>query len=154
MLDVKSLNMAIGNLNGNRIFFFDFAFSEFYVDALGAAKKREQTTSYRGTPEYMAWWPLNGFTATRADDLISFGINLLDLNHIELPWLDKTEEDQDIEESMEIVREEWTKKSLEVSFHFQFCFDASSLKCQPGSKLLLLIYSKPFYSKGNLSRVR
>lgn len=113
--DVKPLNMAIGNTNENQIFFFDFSFSEFYVNALGEPKKREETDNLQGTPDYMAWGPLNGFACARKDDLIAFGVVLLRLNNAYLPWMDETDDDTDIETAMQIVREDWEMFGIEVS---------------------------------------
>lgn len=113
--DVKPANIAIGNKNANQIVFFDFAFSEFYVNALGEPKKREEANEFNGTPEYMAIGPLNRQTHLRKDDFISLGIVLLELNGVNLPWMDKTNDDDDIYTTMDIVLEEWGKYELEVS---------------------------------------
>lgn len=76
--DVKPSNMAIGYTNPNQIVFFDFAFSEFYVNAMGESKEREDAPVIWGTPEYMGRGPLNRYTHVRKDDLISFGLVLLE----------------------------------------------------------------------------
>lgn len=78
--DVKPQNMAIGNIDKNKIIFFDFGFSQFYVNALGEAMEREDAIDIFGTPEYMARGPLNAKTWVRKDDLISLGLVLLRLN--------------------------------------------------------------------------
>lgn len=78
--DVKPTNMAIGNIDKNQIVFFDFAFSEFYVNALGESKRREDTDEVNGTPEYMARGPLHRLTQVPKDDFISLGLVLLELN--------------------------------------------------------------------------
>lgn len=61
--DVTPRNIAIDNTDHNQIVFSDFAFSEFYVDALGEPKLREKGK-------------------VRKDDFILLGIVLLDLNDI------------------------------------------------------------------------
>lgn len=116
-LDVKPENMAVGNSNKNQIFFFDFAFSTFHSDALGVPKKRVKVSSYDGTPEYMARGPLNRYSHVRKDDFIAFGLVMLELSGVDLPWLDKTSDDHSMEEVMDIVLEEWDKHGTEVSNH-------------------------------------
>lgn len=113
--DVKPLNIAVGNANENQIFFFDFATSEFYLNSSGEPRKQEKIETFRGTPEYMAYNPLNGYATTRADDLTSFGISLLELNNVDLPWMDKTDDDTDMETAMQIVRDEWDDYGIKVS---------------------------------------
>lgn len=113
--DVKPTNIAVGKNNGNRIFFFDFAFSEFHINAMGEPKAREEASEINGTPEYMARGPLNRYTHVRKDDFISFGLVLLELNGVELPWMDSTNEDDDIYRTMDIVLEEWEKYGIDVS---------------------------------------
>lgn len=114
-VDVKPENIAIGNTDANRIVFFDFAFSEFYVNALGEPKRREESSAFNGTPEYWPLGPLNGLTHVRKDDLIAFGIVLLELNGADIPWMDKTNDDDDMYTTMDIVLEEWEKHGIEVS---------------------------------------
>lgn len=77
---MKPTNIAIGNLDKNEIIFFDFAFGEFHVNAMGESKEREEADESNGTAEYMARGPLNRLTNVRKDDLISFGLVLLELN--------------------------------------------------------------------------
>lgn len=113
--DVKPMNMAIGNSNGNQIFFLDFESSGFYVDSQGEPLERLKSDRSVGTPDYMSWAVLNGFKSARKDDLISFGIVLLKLSNAFLPWMDKTSDGDDIEIGMKIVREEWDKHGIEVS---------------------------------------
>lgn len=105
--DVKPSNMAIGLTNPNQIIFFDFAFSEFYVNAMGESKEREDAPDINGTPEYMGRGPLNRYTHVRKDDFISLGLVLLELNGVELPWMNLTSEDDDIYRTMDIVLETW-----------------------------------------------
>lgn len=62
----------------------------------------------------MAWGPLNGLPPTRIDDLISFGIVLLELNNVTFPWMNKISDDEDIETAMEIVRNDWKNVTIEV----------------------------------------
>lgn len=107
--------MAIGNVNENQIFFFDFGFSGFHVNALGEPKDREEAVEQSGTPEYMAFGPLNMFTSVRKDELISFGIVLLKLNDAYIPWMDKVGDDDTYYEAMQIVLEEWKKHNILVS---------------------------------------
>lgn len=45
---MKPSNMAVGLENPNKIFLFDFAFTEFYVNAFGEAKEREETNGLHG----------------------------------------------------------------------------------------------------------
>lgn len=77
---MKPTNIAIGNEDEDEIFFFDFAFSDFHVNAMGESKEREKADISNGTPEYMARGPLNRMTTVRKDDLFSFGLVLLELN--------------------------------------------------------------------------
>lgn len=112
---MKPSNMAVGQENPNQVFLFDFAFAEFYVNAFGEPKEREEANGLHGTPEYMARGPLNGLTHVRKDDLISLGIVLLDLNGAGLPWMKKTKDDDSIVTTMDIVLEEWDKNGIEVS---------------------------------------
>lgn len=48
---MKPTNIALGNTDENKIMFFDFAFSEFHVNALGESKEREDADEINGTPE-------------------------------------------------------------------------------------------------------
>lgn len=121
--DVKPANIGVGYEDKNEIFFFDFAFSEFYVDAFGAPKRRERTTEINGTPEYFALAPLRGYTHMRKDDLFSLGVCLLEMNKADLPWMDKTSLDTDIHEAVDIVLEDWKNVGLEVnSQQYLNCF--------------------------------
>lgn len=116
--DVKPSNVAIGDDDENKIFFFDFAFSIFHVNALGESKHREKADEMNGTPEYFAYGPLQGLTHVRKDELFSFGLILLELNGVYFPWMDKTDDDDHIYTAMNIVFEEWEKYTLEVSEFF------------------------------------
>lgn len=112
--DVKPQNIAVGEDDENKIFFFDFAFSQFYVNALGETKPRERANHFDGTPEYFAFGPLNGLSHVRKDDLISFGICLLDLNDAYIPWFGETNQDDSIYRIMNTVLEHWERSSIEV----------------------------------------
>lgn len=61
--DVKSTNIAVANNDHNQIVFSDFTFCEFYVNALGEPKVREEAK-------------------VRKDDFILFGMVLLELSDI------------------------------------------------------------------------
>ncbi|XP_031622920.1 uncharacterized protein LOC116340515 [Contarinia nasturtii] len=111
--DVTPSNIAVSHLNENHIFFFGFAFSEFYVNALGEAKMREKSEEINGTPEYMTIDTLKGLTHVRKDDFISFGLVLLELNGVVLPWIEKTNNEEDIYKTIDIVLNEWNKISIE-----------------------------------------
>lgn len=117
--DVKPENIAVGENDANKIYFFDFAFSQFHVNAFGEPKPREITYEFHGTPEYFAPGPLNRQTHVRKDDLISFGICLLELNDAYIPWMDKTDGEDTISVAMNLVLGEWKKISIEVSSLFQ-----------------------------------
>ncbi|XP_055304344.1 uncharacterized protein LOC129569513 isoform X2 [Sitodiplosis mosellana] len=110
--DVKPTNIAVGRTNADQIFFYDFAFSEFYVNAMGEPKAREKATELNGTPEYMGRGPLNRNTHVRKDDFISFGLVLLHLNGVRLPWMNLTNEFEDIYQTMDIVLEQWAKYGI------------------------------------------
>lgn len=112
--DVKPQNIAVGDDDENKVFFFDFAFSQFHVNALGETKPRERAMLFDGTPEYFAYGPLNRLSHVRKDDLISFGICLLDLNDAYIPWMDKTHPEDSIYMTMDIVLEHWDQTSIEV----------------------------------------
>lgn len=112
--DIKPTNIAIDNNDEGRVFFYDFAFSKFYVNAMGEPKPREDALHVNGTPEYMARGPLNGGTQCRKDDLISLGLVLLELNGVDLPWMDPTEGIEDIYEAMDIVLEQWDEHGIYV----------------------------------------
>lgn len=107
--------MAIGDVNKNQVIFFDFEFSEFHVNALGESMGRKKIKSPTATPEYMAYAPLHYLSHVRKDDLISFGIILLELNGVSLPWADKTNDDFDVHERIETVLEEWNNNGPYVS---------------------------------------
>lgn len=111
---MKPQNIAVGEDDENKIFFFDFAFSQFYVNALGETKPRERANHFDGTPEYFAFGPLNGLSHVRKDDLISFGICLLDLNDAYIPWFGETNQDDSIYRIMNTVLEHWERSSIEV----------------------------------------
>lgn len=111
--DVKPSNIAIGLTNPNQIIFFDFAFSEFYVNAMGESKAREEAPDINGTPEYMGRGPLNRYTHVRKDDFISLGLVLLELNGVELPWMNVTSENDDIYKTMDIVLETWDEYGID-----------------------------------------
>lgn len=118
MHDVKLANMAIGNDESeqqHKLFFYDFAFGESYVNAMGEPKRREKVDDIHGTPDYFAIEPLRGHTHTRKDELFSFGVCLLEMNNANLPWLEKTKGIQDILEAMRIVLNEWETHGIEVS---------------------------------------
>lgn len=108
--------MAIGRENPDQLFFFDFAFSEFYVNALGEPKQREELDIINGSPEYMGRGPLNGLSHLRKDDFISFGLVLLELNGVRLPWKNDIEDEDSMKTIMNIVLDGWDKYPLEVSF--------------------------------------
>lgn len=112
--DVKPTNIAVDNNNEGHIFFYDFAFSEFYANAMGEPKPREDADEINGTPEYMARGPLNRGTQCRKDDFISLGLVLLELNGVNLPWMDLTLDTKDIYETMDIVLEQWEKHGIYV----------------------------------------
>lgn len=109
--------MAIGNelQHQHKIFFYDFAFSRFYVNDLGEPIRRQPLHEMDGTPDYFAIEPLRGQTHTRSDELFSFGVALLHLNNADLPWLEKTKGIQDIFKVMNIVLNEWEQHGIEVS---------------------------------------
>lgn len=113
--DVKPTNIAIGNINENQIIFFDFAFSEFHINALGEPKQREDSDEINGTPEYMARGPLHRLTHVRKDDLISFGLVMLELNGVILPWKEKINLEYDIYVLMDIILETWDNHTIEVN---------------------------------------
>lgn len=111
---MKPANIAIGEHDKTKIFFFDFAFSAFYVNAMGEPMQRQKADEYNGTPEFFARGPLNRLTHVRKDDFISFGICMLELNGAYIPWMDKTNHDDDLYLIMDTVLEEWDKHSIEV----------------------------------------
>lgn len=121
--DVKPENIAIGDANANQIFFVDFDFSKFYVNALGEFKEREEASNFSGTPEYMAWGPLNRFTHVRIDDLISLGLVLLQLNGVYIPWMYNTNDDDDIVVIMDAVLEGWNEYGIDVIIEF-ICYSS------------------------------
>lgn len=122
--DVKPENMAIGDGSEqqHKIFFYDFAFGEVYVNAVGEPKRREKTTEMNGTPGYFAMDPLRGQSHVRKDEIFSFGICLLDMNNADLPWLEKTNGINDIFEAMNIILNEWEKHGIEVRSKLNFIF--------------------------------
>lgn len=81
---------------------------------MGESKAREEANEINGTPEYMARGPLNRYTHVRKDDFISFGLVLLELNGAQLPWMDATNSDDDIYETMDIVLDQWEKYGIDV----------------------------------------
>lgn len=81
---------------------------------MGEPKQRQKTHGCSGTPEFFARGPLNRLTYVPKDDLISFGICMLELNNAYIPWMEKTFEDDDIYTAMNIVLEEWENYSIEV----------------------------------------
>lgn len=107
--------MVIDDANENRILFIDFAFSEFYINAMGEPKTRERATKFYGSPAYMARGPLNKGTHVRKDDLISLGIVLLKLNGVYIPWMYNINDEDDFEVIMETVFDEWTNYGTDVS---------------------------------------
>lgn len=113
--DVKSTNIALGRNNEDQIFFFDFAFSEFHVNALGESKERTEAQEINGTPDFMARGPLHRLTNVRKDDFISFGLVMLDLNGVVLPWKEKTKNNISVFSCMDIVLAEWDRYTIEVS---------------------------------------
>lgn len=124
--------MAIGDglKHQNKIFFYDFAFGEPYLNAVGEPKRREKVTDMDGTPSYFAIDPLRGQSHVRKDELFSFGICLLDMNNADLPWMEKSKEIVEIFKAMSIILNEWEKHGIEVRntklnftfFEFNFCF--------------------------------
>lgn len=141
--DVKPENIAIGDANANQIFFVDFDFSEFYVNALGESKEREETSYFWGTPEYMAWGPLNRYTHVPKDDLISLGLVLLRLNGVYIPWMYNSNDDDDIEVIMDTILEEWNDYGIDVCIKF-ICYSSHSTHYFPfcrESSMNLMIHS-------------
>lgn len=114
--------MAIGDgpEHQDKIFFFDFAFGELYVDAMGEPKQREIVTIMNGTPSYFAIEPLRGQSHVRKDELFSFGVCLLDMNNADLPWMEKAKGIGSIFEAMNIILNEWEKHGIEVSLKLDF----------------------------------
>lgn len=107
--------MAIGDGDDrHKIFFYDFAFSKSYLDAMGEPKRREHDDDMNGTPDYFAFEPLRGLTHVRKDELFSFGVCLMDMNNADLPWKEKTTGITNIFKLMDIVRNEWEKHGIEV----------------------------------------
>lgn len=116
--------MAIGDgpEYQERIFFYDFAFGEYYLDAMGEPKQRENVTDMDGTPSYFAIDVLRGQSHVRKDELFSFGICLLDMNNADLPWLEKIKGNSNIFEAMNIVLNEWEKHGIEVNIKLDSLF--------------------------------
>lgn len=81
---------------------------------MGEPKPREDAPEMNGTPEYMARGPLNRGTQCRKDDFISLGLVLLELNGVQLPWMNLTLDTQDIYELMDIVLEQWEEHGIHV----------------------------------------
>lgn len=81
---------------------------------MGVSKPRTLATDSYGSPEYMAIEPLNRMTHVRKDDLISFGIVLLELNGIVFPWIKVTSSADDIYTTMDIVLRYQEQHSIEV----------------------------------------
>lgn len=116
--------MAIGDgpKHQHKIFFYDFAFSEHYLNEMGEPKRREKATVMNGTACYFSIDVLRGLTShVRKDELFSFGVCLLDMNNADLPWMKKTIDVHDIFEAMKITLNEWEKHGIEVSLQIHFC---------------------------------
>lgn len=113
--DLKPENIAVGRDNAHQVFFFDFAFSDFYVNAMGEPKPREKTENPRGTVEFMGKGLLLGYKCVRKDDFTSLGVILLVFNGVQLPWEGKATIDIDVFKAMEIVLADWNKYGLKVS---------------------------------------
>lgn len=113
--------MAIGDgpEHQHQIIFFDFAFSEPYMNADGEPKQREKVTEMDGTPNYFSIDVLRGQSHVRKDELFGLGVCLLDLNNADLPWLDKTKGITEMFDAMDIVLNEWEKLGMEVSEKFK-----------------------------------
>lgn len=82
---------------------------------MGVSKPRTVADECYGSPEYMAIEPLNRMTHVRKDDLISFGIVLLELNGVVFPWANATRAADDIYTTMDIVLRYQEQNSIEVS---------------------------------------
>lgn len=82
---------------------------------MGVSKPRTEAEECYGSPEYMAIEPLYRMTHVRKDDLISFGIVLLELNGVVLPWVNATSAEDDIYTTMDIVLRYQEENSIEVS---------------------------------------
>lgn len=115
--DVKPANMAIGNTKetADQIFFIDFSFTEPYVDENGNWLPRQETLDHFGTPQYMAPKALQGYTQVPKDDLIAFGLVLLQFNGVVLPWLDAVTKIDGFVAQMEYVSDEWDRTDFNVS---------------------------------------
>lgn len=108
--EVKPENIVISDTNENQIFFIDFAFGEFYVNALGEPKKHKVAQVFNDKSAYMT-----RYTHFRKDDLISLGIVLLNLNGVHIPWMYKSNNYNYIEVMMNVVLEDWIKHEIKVS---------------------------------------
>lgn len=128
--DVKPANMAIGDgpEHQHKIFFYDFAFSEQYMDAMGVPKQRETVDGMDGTPNYFSIEVLHRQSHVRKDELFAFGVCLLDLNNADLPWLEMTDDISDIFNAMDVVLQEWEKHGIEVCSNFVFFKETKPIK--------------------------
>lgn len=114
--DIKPLNLAIDDKNTNVIFLLSYVFGELHGNAFDSKKQRLKADYIRGTPEYMSIDALNIFRPVCADDLISLGIVLLQLNGVRIPWMDITTDENDVYERIETIANEWKKHPIKVSF--------------------------------------
>lgn len=64
--------------------------------------------------EYMAPKALAGFTHHPKDDLISFGLVLLEISGVELPWMDPVTKIEGFMEKMRFVLDEWDRTDFDV----------------------------------------
>lgn len=117
--DVKPGNIAIGSTKetADQIYFIDFSFSRPYTDEHGNWQRKE-TIDHFGTPGYMAPMPLQGYTQVPKDDLIAFGLVLLELNGVVLPWLDPVLKIKGVIKQMNFVSDEWDRTNFDVTFEF------------------------------------
>lgn len=115
LCDIKPPNLAIDNENTNVIFALSFVFGELFENAFDSNMQRLKAKHIRGTPEYMSVDTLNVFKSVYADDLISLGIVLLQLNGADIPWMDIATGENDVYERIDIINSEWEKHPIKVS---------------------------------------
>lgn len=115
MCDIKPPNFAIDTENASVLFWLSFVFGELYENAFDSKMQRLKAKHIRGTPEYMSLDMLNVLRPVFADDLISLGIVLLQLNGADIPWMDITTDDNDVYERIDIISNEWKNHPIQVN---------------------------------------
>jgi serine/threonine protein kinase len=95
--DIKPDNLMLGfKHNRKKIHLIDFGLSRYYINEKGMHKEIVYNKKLIGTAKYASLNVLNGFEASRRDDLLSLGYVLIYCLKGTLPWQNIEEDNKEI----------------------------------------------------------